>query len=49
MRVQLTLNLIAMLTLPQAFVHRHREEVAVLVSSAMFLAGAIVIVWMVSP
>jgi hypothetical protein len=36
-----------MLALHQAFVHRHREEVAVLVSSALFLAGAMVVICMI--
>lgn len=36
-----------MLAFSQTFVQRHREEVAVLVSSATFLAGAMALVWLV--
>jgi hypothetical protein len=35
----------AMLALHHAFVHRHREEVAVLVSSIVFLASALPLLW----
>ncbi|MFB0488445.1 hypothetical protein ABIE45_001031 [Methylobacterium sp. OAE515] len=34
-----------MLALHHAFVHRHREEVAVLVSSVVFLASALPLFW----
>ncbi|WP_342166509.1 hypothetical protein [Methylobacterium sp. SD21] len=37
-----------MLAFSQSFVHRHREEVAVLVSSATFLVGALSLVWLVT-
>ena len=36
-----------MIAFSHTFVRRHREEVAVLVSSATFLAGALALVWLV--
>jgi uncharacterized membrane protein len=35
-----------MLTLSQTLVDRHREEIAVLASSILFLMGASAIVWL---
>ncbi|MGU3664937.1 hypothetical protein ACLBX9_12190 [Methylobacterium sp. A49B] len=38
----------AMLAIPHAFVLYHRERLAVLVSSALFLAGALPLFWAIS-
>ena len=36
---------LAMFASPHAFVHYHRERVAVLLSSALFLVGALPLFW----
>ena len=39
---------LAMFASPQAFILHHRERLAVLVSSALFLAGALPLLWTIA-
>ena len=39
---------LAMFASPHAYIHYHRERFAVLVSSALFLAGALPLFWAIA-